>query len=124
MGNTFAMLFDKLFGNQEMRVRALLSCRRLALQRTKSSREDCMMMELMLNVVLTGMGLPLQRYLLVVVQVVMLGLDAAGKTTILYKLHIGEILSTVPTVGAQRATPTQPLMSCFTSSRPFSGLRL
>jgi hypothetical protein len=29
----------------------------------------------------------------------MLGLDAAGKTTILYKLHIGEILSTVPTVG-------------------------
>jgi len=35
-----------------------------------------------------------------VVQVVMLGLDAAGKTTILYKLHIGEILSTVPTIGA------------------------
>ena len=33
-------------------------------------------------------------------QVVMLGLDAAGKTTILYKLHIGEILSTVPTIGA------------------------
>ncbi|KAJ7524794.1 hypothetical protein O6H91_17G022400 [Diphasiastrum complanatum] len=32
-------------------------------------------------------------------RVVMLGLDAAGKTTILYKLHIGEILSTVPTIG-------------------------
>ncbi|KAB2596947.1 exportin-1-like [Pyrus ussuriensis x Pyrus communis] len=31
--------------------------------------------------------------------VVMLGLDAAGKTTILYKLHIGEVLSTVPTIG-------------------------
>ncbi|KAK4403740.1 ADP-ribosylation factor [Sesamum angolense] len=30
--------------------------------------------------------------------VVMLGLDAAGKTTILYKLHIGEVLSTVPTI--------------------------
>lgn len=29
----------------------------------------------------------------------MLGLDSAGKTTILYKLHIGEILSTVPTIG-------------------------
>ncbi|CAI0561257.1 unnamed protein product [Linum tenue] len=28
----------------------------------------------------------------------MLGLDAAGKTTILYKLHIGEVLSTVPTI--------------------------
>ena len=36
-------------------------------------------------------------------QVVMLGLDAAGKTTILYKLHIGEILSTVPTIGEPRA---------------------
>jgi ADP-ribosylation factor family len=42
-------------------------------------------------------------------QVVMLGLDAAGKTTILYKLHIGEILSTVPTIGADRLpyVPTQ-----------------
>ena len=30
----------------------------------------------------------------------MLGLDSAGKTTILYKLQIGEILSTVPTIGA------------------------
>ena len=32
-------------------------------------------------------------------RVVMFGLDAAGKTTILYKLHIGEVLSTVPTLG-------------------------
>ncbi|XP_028248616.1 ADP-ribosylation factor-like isoform X1 [Glycine soja] len=32
-------------------------------------------------------------------KVVMLGLDAAGKTTILYKFHIGEVLSTVPTIG-------------------------
>ncbi|CAH8325511.1 unnamed protein product [Eruca vesicaria subsp. sativa] len=32
-------------------------------------------------------------------RVVMLGLDAAGKTTILYKLHIGEVLSTVLTIG-------------------------
>ena len=35
----------------------------------------------------------------------MLGLDAAGKTTILYKLHIGEVLSTVPTIGALGARP-------------------
>ncbi|KAG2605460.1 hypothetical protein PVAP13_4NG075476 [Panicum virgatum] len=32
-------------------------------------------------------------------EVVMLGLDAAGKTTILYRLHVGEVLSTVPTIG-------------------------
>ncbi|XP_066372367.1 uncharacterized protein [Miscanthus floridulus] len=29
----------------------------------------------------------------------MLGLDAAGKTTILHRLHVGEVLSTVPTIG-------------------------
>ncbi|XP_037453951.1 ADP-ribosylation factor-like [Triticum dicoccoides] len=32
-------------------------------------------------------------------RVVMLGLDSAGKTTILYRLHLGEVLQTVPTVG-------------------------
>jgi small GTP-binding protein len=29
----------------------------------------------------------------------MLGLDAAGKTTILYKLKIGEVIATIPTIG-------------------------
>ncbi len=29
----------------------------------------------------------------------MLGLDGAGKSTILYKLKLGEVLSTVPTIG-------------------------
>ena len=33
------------------------------------------------------------------VRILMLGLDAAGKTTILYKLKIGETISTVPTIG-------------------------
>ena len=40
-------------------------------------------------------------------QVVMLGLDAAGKTTILYKLHIGEVLSTVPTLGTPDPHPSR-----------------
>ena len=30
---------------------------------------------------------------------IMLGLDGAGKTTILYKLKIGEVISSVPTIG-------------------------
>lgn len=38
---------------------------------------------------------------------VMLGLDAAGKTTILYKLHIGEVLSTVPTIGNPHLSPVK-----------------
>lgn len=29
----------------------------------------------------------------------MLGLDAAGKTTILYKLRLGELVATLPTIG-------------------------
>ncbi len=32
-------------------------------------------------------------------RVLMLGLDAAGKTTILYKLKLGEVISSVPTIG-------------------------
>jgi len=32
-------------------------------------------------------------------RIVMLGLDAAGKTTILYKLKLGEIATTIPTIG-------------------------
>lgn len=34
--------------------------------------------------------------LLTLIQV---GLDAAGKTTILYKLKLGEIVTTIPTIG-------------------------
>ena len=33
------------------------------------------------------------------VRVLLVGLDNAGKTTILYRLQLGEVLSTVPTVG-------------------------
>lgn len=32
-------------------------------------------------------------------RVLMLGLDAAGKTTVLYKLKLGELVTTIPTVG-------------------------
>ena len=32
-------------------------------------------------------------------KILMLGLDAAGKTTIVYKLKLNEYLSTVPTIG-------------------------
>ncbi|KAG1752582.1 ADP-ribosylation factor [Suillus paluster] len=32
-------------------------------------------------------------------RLVMIGLDAAGKTTILYKLKLGEVVTTIPTIG-------------------------
>ena len=33
------------------------------------------------------------------VRVLMISLDAAGKTTILYKMKLGEIVTTIPTIG-------------------------
>ena len=32
-------------------------------------------------------------------RILMVGLDAAGKTTILYKFKLGEIVTTIPTIG-------------------------
>jgi len=32
-------------------------------------------------------------------RILMLGLDAVGKSTILFKLKLGEVISTVPTIG-------------------------
>ncbi|CAE8620724.1 unnamed protein product [Polarella glacialis] len=32
-------------------------------------------------------------------KIVMVGLDAAGKTTLLYKLKLGEVVTTIPTIG-------------------------
>ena len=38
-------------------------------------------------------------------RILMVGLDAAGKTTILYKLKLGEIVTTIPTIGKQYFHP-------------------
>nr|XP_040047175.1 ADP-ribosylation factor 2a [Gasterosteus aculeatus aculeatus] len=39
-------------------------------------------------------------------RILMVGLDAAGKTTILYKLKLGEIVTTIPTIGFNVETVT------------------
>jgi GTPase SAR1 family protein len=41
-------------------------------------------------------------------RVLMLGLDAAGKTTILYRLKRGEVVTTVPTIGIPRHSSVAP----------------
>ncbi len=33
------------------------------------------------------------------VRILMVGLDAAGKTTILYKLKLGDVVTVIPTIG-------------------------
>merc|ERR1712087_573706 len=40
------------------------------------------------------------------VRILMVGLDAAGKTTILYRLKLGEIVTTIPTIGFNVETIT------------------
>jgi ADP-ribosylation factor 1/2 len=40
------------------------------------------------------------------VRVLILGLDAAGKTTVLYQLKLGEIVTTIPTIGFNVETVT------------------
>lgn len=38
-------------------------------------------------------------------RILMLGLDAAGKTTALYKMRLGEVVTTIPTIGEQLQGP-------------------
>ncbi|PVV03687.1 hypothetical protein BB560_001823 [Smittium megazygosporum] len=40
------------------------------------------------------------------VRILILGLDGAGKTTILYRLQIGQVVSTIPTIGFNVETLT------------------
>jgi GTPase SAR1 family protein len=41
-------------------------------------------------------------------RILMVGLDAAGKTTILYKLKLGEVVTTIPTIGFNVETVRPP----------------
>ncbi|XP_038883646.1 ADP-ribosylation factor 2-like [Benincasa hispida] len=50
------------------------------------------------------MGVAISRFVRMLfakkeMRILMVGLDAAGKTTILYKLKLGEIVTTIPTIG-------------------------
>jgi ADP-ribosylation factor protein 1 len=44
-------------------------------------------------------------------RILMVGLDAAGKTTILYKLKLGEIVTTIPTIGMANPTTITAALS-------------
>jgi hypothetical protein len=53
-------------------------------------------------------------------RILMVGLDAAGKTTILYKLKLGEIVTTIPTIGKGLRLRARPVVRGGASC-PFSG---
>jgi len=44
-------------------------------------------------------------------RILMCGLDAAGKTTVLYKLKLGDVVTTIPTIGFNVETVTYKLVS-------------
>jgi ADP-ribosylation factor 1/2 len=50
-------------------------------------------------------------------RILMVGLDAAGKTTILYKLKLGEIVTTIPTIGSCMIHATLVLPTCLSHFR-------
>ena len=78
MGLTLSSLFTRLFGKKQMRI-------------------------LMGNLELWSFFVyHLFEYCLIIINKKyrkLVGLDAAGKTTILYKLKLGEIVTTIPTIG-------------------------
>ena len=51
-------------------------------------------------------------------RILMVGLDAAGKTTILYKLKLGEIVTTIPTIGKRGSTFTKLNCSDLRGKKP------
>ena len=46
-------------------------------------------------------------------RIVMVGLDAAGKTTLLYKLKLGDVVTTIPTIGFNVETVEYKNISCI-----------
>ena len=77
MGLTISSLFGRLFGKKQMRI---------------------LMGKLTSNV---------SRHVIRSdVEIFLVGLDAAGKTTILYKLKLGEIVTTIPTIGEVLVLPS------------------
>lgn len=59
-------------------------------------------------------------------RILMVGLDAAGKTTILYKLKLGEIVTTIPTIGWCLSSHLRYVMEflCWPSHRSLFGVYL
>lgn len=92
MGNTFASLFAGLFGKKEMRI--------LMVSNTIFSPfRDVPCLLYPYNCLLTTHNTHKHTHSYKPVRKQKVGLDAAGKTTILYKLKLGEIVTTIPTIG-------------------------
>merc|ERR1719430_451634 len=93
MGNMFATLFKGLFGKKDQAYICLIHFYKRLLNFLLTSYLNSAAMGNMFATLFKGLfGKKEMRILMV-------GLDAAGKTTILYKLKLGEIVTTIPTIG-------------------------
>merc|ERR1719430_1271310 len=93
MGNMFATLFKGLFGKKDQAYNCLIHFYKRLLNFLLTSYLNSAAMGNMFATLFKGLfGKKEMRILMV-------GLDAAGKTTILYKLKLGEIVTTIPTIG-------------------------
>jgi ADP-ribosylation factor protein 1 len=57
-------------------------------------------------------------------RILMVGLDAAGKTTILYKLKLGEIVTTIPTIGMLLSSFFEPAAHLENTANVHSGFNV
>jgi GTPase SAR1 family protein len=54
-------------------------------------------------------------------RILMVGLDAAGKTTILYKLKLGEVVTTIPTIGTSVSVSVSVSLSLLSVAGRLAG---
>ncbi len=57
-------------------------------------------------------------------RILMVGLDAAGKTTILYKLKLGEVVTTIPTIGEISFIPVASIWCLIVWPLPLLGFNV
>ena len=86
MGASIAKLFSYFWASEEARILVRLSSRLVyhSCPRSISSRAFARLCRCPAGSLLSAQ---------------FIGLDAAGKTTLLYKLKLGEVLTTIPTIG-------------------------
>lgn len=52
-------------------------------------------------------------------RILILGLDGAGKTTILYRLQVGEVVTTIPTIGFNVEQVSESLSTALVNTFPY-----
>jgi hypothetical protein len=91
MGLYLSRVFSQLLGKKEMRILMGMRCDGSNLNMVTNTGRGCIVEPIVIFFCIV---------LLIFLRISQpVGLDAAGKTTILYKLKLGEVVTTIPTIG-------------------------